>query len=57
MLNIIFGLCLLSFGIIGIMNNWWAVLDFVRVVIPVGLLIFGVISILAGLSSLKKPSK
>jgi len=39
------------------MSNWWAVLDFVRVVIPVGILVFGVLSILAGLSGLKKSSK
>jgi len=56
MLSIIIGLCLLCFGIIGITRNWWAVLDFVRIVIPVGLLVLGVISVLAGLSDLKKPS-
>jgi len=57
MLHIILGLCLLCLGIFGIASNWWAVLDFVRVVIPVGVLVFGVISILAGLSSLKESSK
>jgi hypothetical protein len=56
MLNIIVGLCLLCLGIFGIVSNWWAVLDFVRVVIPVGVFIFGVLSILAGLGSLKKSS-
>ena len=57
MLSIILGLCLLCLGIYGIVSNWWAVLDFVRVVIPVGVLVFGVLSILAGLSGLKKSSK
>jgi len=51
MLNIIIGLCLLSLGIIGITNNWWAVVDFVFVVIPLALVAVGVVSILAGLNS------
>lgn len=54
MLNIIVGLCLLCFGIFGIITNWWAVFDFVKVVVPVGIVIFGVLSILAGISSVKK---
>ncbi len=54
MLNIIFGLCLTSLGIIGIVTNWWAVADFVGVVIPLIMIIFGVISILAGLSTVKE---
>ncbi|MBW1675551.1 MAG: hypothetical protein JRF30_03270 [Deltaproteobacteria bacterium] len=57
MLNIIFGLCLLCAGIFGIMRNWWAVVDFVRVVIPVAVVIFGVLSILAGLSGRRERSK
>ena len=57
MLSIILGLCLLCLGIFGIVTNWWAVLDFIRVVIPVGVFVFGVVSILAGLSSLKESSK
>ena len=57
MLSIILGLCFLCLGIFGIVSNWWAVLDFVRVVIPVGVFVFGVLSILAGLSSLKESSK
>jgi len=57
MLHIILGLCFLCVGIFGIVSNWWAVLDFIRVVIPVGVFVFGVVSILAGLSSLKESSK
>ena len=57
MLHIIFGLCLLCLGTIGIVSNWWAVLDFVGVVIPVGVLFFGVLSLMAGLNGLKKSSK
>ena len=50
MLNIIVGLCLLCMGIVGVVINWWAVVDFVRVVIPLALLIFGVLSVVAGVS-------
>jgi len=57
MLSIILGLCLLCLGVFGIVSNWWAVLDFVKVVIPVGVFVFGVLSLLAGLSSLKESSK
>ena len=57
MVNIIFGLCLLCFGIIAILTNWWAVLDFVKVIIPLGILVFGVLSILTGISSVKESSK
>ena len=54
MLNIVVGLCLLCVGIFGIMTNWWAVFDFVKVVIPVGIVIFGVLSVLAGNGSVRK---
>jgi hypothetical protein len=57
MLHIILGLCFLCIGIFGIVTNWWAVLDVIRVVIPVGVFVFGVVSILAGLSNLKESSK
>jgi len=57
MLHIILGLCFLCLGIFGIVTNWWAVVDVIRVVIPVGVFVFGVVSILAGLSNLKESSK
>lgn len=57
MLHIILGLCFLCLGIFGIVINWWAVIDFIGVIIPVGIFVFGVVSILAGLSSLKESSK
>ena len=57
MLHIILGLCFLCLGIFGIVINWWAVIDFIRVVIPVGVFVLGVVSILAGLSNLKESSK
>lgn len=52
-LNIIFGLCLISLGIYGIVSNWWAVADLISVAIPLILIIFGVVSTMAGLSSIK----
>lgn len=53
-LNIIFGLCLISLGIYGIVSNWWAVADLISVAIPLILIIFGVVSTMAGLSSIKE---
>lgn len=54
LLNIIFGLCLISLGIYGIVSNWWAVADVISVAIPLILIIFGVVSTMAGLSSIKE---
>lgn len=51
MINTIIGLCLLALGISGIATNWWAVVDFVGVLIPLALVGVGVISILSGLNS------
>ncbi|KPA09340.1 membrane protein [Candidatus Magnetomorum sp. HK-1] len=52
-IHIILGICLLSLGIAGIASNWWAVLDFVSVIIPLIMLFIGVISILAGINATK----
>jgi len=54
LLNIIFGLCLISLGIYGIVSSWWAVADLISVAIPLILIIFGVVSTMAGLSSIKE---
>jgi hypothetical protein len=51
MINVVIGLCLLALGVSGIATNWWAVVDFVGVLIPLALLVVGVLSILAGLNS------
>jgi hypothetical protein len=50
MFHIILGLCLVCLGIAGIARNWWAVLDFVGVALPVALFLFGIVALLAGLS-------
>ncbi|KPA14486.1 membrane protein [Candidatus Magnetomorum sp. HK-1] len=52
-IHIILGICLLSLGIAGIASNWWAVLDFVSVIIPLIMLFIGIISILAGINATK----
>ena len=54
MANILIGICLLSFGIIGIAVNWWAVIDFIAVIIPAALLVIGTITILSGLNSQRR---
>jgi len=53
LLHLILGICLLSLGIAGIAHNWWAVMDFVGVVIPILMLFVGVISIIAGINTRK----
>ena len=53
-LTILMGLCLLSFGIYGIISNWWLVADLAGVVIPLCLVIFGLVSVLAGISTIKE---
>ena len=53
-LKILISLCLLSFGIYGIINNWWLVADLAGVVIPLCLVIFGLVSVLAGISTIKE---
>jgi hypothetical protein len=51
MLHIIVGLGLLSLGIVGVMNNWYAVVDFVRVLVPAALVLMGTLSVVAGVSA------
>ena len=54
LIHILLGICLLSLGVAGIASNWWAVLDFVSVIIPLIMLLAGVLSILAGFNERKK---
>ena len=54
MINIVFGICLVSLGICGIITNWWAVLDFMMVIVPVLLVVIGGFSVMAGLSRLNE---
>ena len=53
MLNIILGICLLCLGILGLVRNWWAVVDFVGVLVPLILVVIGALTAVAGLSTWK----
>ena len=57
MLNIFFGICLLCLGICGIITNWWAVVDFITVMVPMLLVVIGALSIMAGLSRLSERAR
>jgi hypothetical protein len=50
MISVVVGLCLLALGVAGVAQNWWAVVDFVRAVLPVALIIMGTISMVAGIT-------
>jgi hypothetical protein len=52
--HILLGICLLSLGIAGIASNWWAVMDFVSVIIPLIMIFVGTLSLLTGLNQRKK---
>ena len=52
--QIILGICLLSLGIYGILENWWLVVDFAGVIIPSSLIIFGAIAVFSGINAIKE---
>jgi len=53
-LQILIGVSLLAFGIYGILIHWWTLVDLASVVIPFCLVLFGILSVLAGVSSMKE---
>jgi hypothetical protein len=53
-IHMLLGICLLSLGIAGIASNWWAVMDFVSVIIPLIMIFVGTLSLLTGLNQVKK---
>jgi hypothetical protein len=53
-IHMVLGICLLSLGIAGIASNWWAVMDFVSVIIPLIMIFVGTLSLLTGLNQVKK---
>jgi len=53
-IHMVLGICLLSLGVAGIASNWWAVMDFVSVVIPLIMIFVGTLSLLTGLNQFKK---
>jgi len=51
--TILFGLSLFAAGVYGILLNWWILTDFAGVIIPLCLVMFGFISVMAGISTIK----
>ena len=54
MLHIAIGIISILLGIFGIMRNWYMFIDIISVIIPIALITFGVIALLAGIRGLKK---
>jgi len=54
MLNIIVGIILIILGTSGITRNWYMFIDILGVIVPLALIAFGIVAMLAGLRSLKK---
>jgi len=53
-IHMLLGICLLSLGIAGIASNWWAVMDFVSVIIPLIMIFVGTLSLLTGLNQINR---
>ena len=51
MKHIIFGILAIALGLWGIVQNWWAFLDLVNVVLPILLVVLGAVALAAGISS------
>ena len=54
MLNIIIGIVLILIGTTGITRNWYMFVDMLGVLVPLALIIFGIIALLAGIRRYKK---
>jgi len=54
MLNIIIGVIAILLGLRGVVANWYMFVDLLGVLIPLALLGFGIIALLAGLRKTKK---
>ena len=52
MLNIIVGVIAILLGVGGVTRNWYMFIDMIGVIIPLALLSFGIISLLAGIRGL-----
>ena len=54
MLHLIIGITAIALGVLGIMRNWYMFIDILSVIIPLALIGFGVVALLAGIRNLKK---
>ncbi len=57
MLNIVVGVIAVLIGLMGIMRNWYMFVDMLGIIIPLALLAFGVIALLAGIRGSSKRKK
>lgn len=53
MLNLTVGIIALALGLWGIMRNWYMFVDIIGVIIPLALISFGIVALLAGIRSVK----
>ena len=54
MLHILIGSLDIIIGLLGIMRNWYMFIDILGAIIPLGLIAFGIVALLAGIRGLKK---
>jgi hypothetical protein len=53
MLHIVVGSLAIIIGVWGVMRNWYMFLDLAGVLVPLAILAFGVVALLAGIRTLK----
>jgi len=54
MLHIIIGITAIVLGLLGVVRNWYMFIDTLGVIIPLALLGFGIVALLAGIRGMKK---
>ena len=57
MLNIIIGIVLIIIGSTGITRNWYMFVDILGVLVPLALISFGIVALLAGIRHFKKDAQ
>jgi len=57
MLNLILGVVLIAFGLWGMTTNWMMFLDTFKMIVFLGLIVFGIVAILAGIKQSKGKQK
>jgi hypothetical protein len=54
--SVIFGLLSLALALWGLTAWWWSVTEFLRGVLPIALLLFGVVALASGVQSVREPN-
>ena len=57
MLHMTVGIIAIALGLWGIMRNWYMFVDIIGAVVPLALIGFGIVALLAGIRSVKKTKK